>query len=202
MPLRRNYYALRCGGEVRDMRGADLTKTERARRLRREPTDAEKKLWYRIRARSLGGHKFVRQEPIGPYVVDFVCREEHLVIEVDGGQHATDPRDAVRDRWLAEHRYRVLRFWNNEVLANIAGGLLTIDAAVNADRPPTPDLESELCSPRTPPLRGGRGEARTADDRALNSTSVGRNPASVLPAPVGAISSAERSSRAFASSSN
>ena len=84
------------------MRGTNSLKTERARRLRRDPTDAEKKLWYRIRARSLGGHKFVRQEPIGPYVVDFVCREQRLVVEVDGGQHATDPRElrarAVADR--------------------------------------------------------------------------------------------------------
>src|SRR5438128_9093110 len=63
-----------------------------------------------------------------------------------------------------------------------------------AEAPPTPDLESELCSPRTPPLRGGRGEERMGDDAADNSTSVGRNPASVFPAPVGAISSAERSS--------
>jgi very-short-patch-repair endonuclease len=68
------------------MRVANSTRTERARRLRRESTDAEKKLWYRIRARSLGGHKFVRQEPIGGYVVDFVCREARLVIEVDGGR--------------------------------------------------------------------------------------------------------------------
>jgi len=108
------------------MRGAHVARTERARRLRREPTDAEKKLWYRIRARSLGGHKFVRQEPIGSYVVDFVCRERRLVIEVDGGQHATDTRDAVREQWLAEHRYRVLRFWNNDVLRNMDGVLETI----------------------------------------------------------------------------
>ena len=67
------------------MRGADATRTERARRLRRVPTEAEKKLWNRLRARSLGGHKFARQEPIGPYVVDFVCRGQRLVIEVDGG---------------------------------------------------------------------------------------------------------------------
>jgi very-short-patch-repair endonuclease len=112
------------------VRGADEVKTGRARRLRREPTDAEKKLWYRLRARSIGGHKFVRQEPIGPYVVDFVCREQRLVVEVDGGQHATDPRDAVRDQWLADHRYRVLRFWNNDVLRNMNGVLETIALAL------------------------------------------------------------------------
>ena len=113
------------------MRGADPRRTEHARRLRREPTDAEKKLWYRIRARGLGGHKFVRQEPIGPYVVDFVCREQRLVIEVDGGQHATDARDVVRDRWLAEHRYCVLRFWNHDVLRNMDGVLESIALALD-----------------------------------------------------------------------
>jgi very-short-patch-repair endonuclease len=63
----------------------------------------------------------VRQEPIGPYIVDFVCRAKHLVIEVDGGQHAESSADAERDRWLLEHRYCVLRFWNNDVLENIEG---------------------------------------------------------------------------------
>ena len=126
------------------MRGADATRTERARRLRRVPTEAEKKLWNRLRARSLGGHKFARQEPIGPYVVDFVCRGQRLVIEVDGGQHATDTRDAARDRWLAEHRYRVLRFWNNDVLRNTDGVLETIALVLNGEvldgqSPPDPD---------------------------------------------------------------
>jgi very-short-patch-repair endonuclease len=69
---------------------------------------------------------FVRQEPIGPYVVDFVCRERRLVVEVDGGQHATDTRDVVRDQWLTDHRYRVLRFWNIDVLRNMDGVLETI----------------------------------------------------------------------------
>lgn len=81
----------------------------------------------------MGGFKFVRQEPIGPYVVDFVCREKRLVVEVDGGQHAESRRDAVRDRWLVEHRFRVLRFWNNEVLGNIEGVWETIFAAASAE---------------------------------------------------------------------
>ena len=95
------------------MRGPNDIKTARARQLRANSTKAELRLWRRLRSRALNGHKFVRQEPIGPYVVDFVCREQRLVIEVDGGQHATDKRDAVRDRWLADHRYRIMRFWNN-----------------------------------------------------------------------------------------
>jgi len=121
------------------MRGANVTKTDMARRLRRNLTIAERKLWRHLRSRSLAGFKFVRQEPIGPYVVDFVCREKRLVVEVDGGQHADNKRDAIRDQWLAEHRYRVLRFWNNEVLGNIEGVWETIFAAASAAAPPHPD---------------------------------------------------------------
>jgi very-short-patch-repair endonuclease len=123
----------------RRMRGAKVTKTLRARRLRRDATRAEQRLWQYLRSRSLAGFKFVRQRPIGPYVVDFVCREKRLVIEVDGGQHAENSADAVRDRWLAAHRYRVLRFWNNEVLENIEGVWDTIFAAASAATPPHPD---------------------------------------------------------------
>ena len=120
------------------MRAANEKKTERARHLRRAATDAEKALWYRLRSRSLNGYKFVRQDPIGPYTVDLICRERRLVIEVDGGQHADNPRDAVRDRWLVDHNYRVLRFWNNDVLGNMAGVLETIATAL-AEAPPHPD---------------------------------------------------------------
>jgi very-short-patch-repair endonuclease len=108
------------------MRGADDVKTTRARRLRHESTDAERKLWNRLRSRAIDGHKFVRQEPIGPFIVDFACRELRLVVEVDGGQHATDKRDPIRDRWLNERGYRVLRFWNNDVLGNVDGVLEVI----------------------------------------------------------------------------
>jgi very-short-patch-repair endonuclease len=122
------------------MRGANVTKTRLARQLRKNSTLAERKLWRYLRSRSLAGFKFVRQEPIGSYVIDFICREKRLVIEVDGGQHAESKRDAVRDQWLAEHRYRVLRFWNNEVLGNIEGVWETIFAAASAAAPPHPDL--------------------------------------------------------------
>jgi very-short-patch-repair endonuclease len=91
------------------MRGADEQSTERARALRALSTDAEAKLWNRLRARMLGGHKFVRQAPIGRFVVDFLCREQRLIVEVDGGQHNDNPDDAARDEWLRSHRYRVLR---------------------------------------------------------------------------------------------
>jgi very-short-patch-repair endonuclease len=115
------------------MRGAKVVNTQRARRLRRNSTDAERKLWYRLRSRSIPGFKFVRQEPIGPYVVDFICRERRLIVEVDGGQHAESKHDLVRDQWLADHRYRVLRFWNNEVMMNIDGVLESIAAALRAE---------------------------------------------------------------------
>jgi very-short-patch-repair endonuclease len=121
------------------MRGPSQFKTNRARLLRANSTSAERRLWHRLRSRALNGHKFVRQEPIGPYIVDFVCREQRLVVEVDGGQHATDKRDSIRDQWLAEHRYRVMRFWNNEVTGNIEGVLETIAAALPTAIPPHPD---------------------------------------------------------------
>jgi very-short-patch-repair endonuclease len=138
------------------VRSADITKTKRARRLRVNATDAERKLWNRLRARSINNCKFVRQEPIGRYVVDFVCREQRLVIEVDGGQHASSPRDAKRERWLIDHHYRVMRFWNNDVLTNINGVLETIaDALVQAPVSPSP---LPACGERSASI--ARGEMR------------------------------------------
>jgi very-short-patch-repair endonuclease len=120
------------------MRGANRIKTARARRLRIDSTDAELRLWNRLRSRSIDGHKFVRQEPIGPYIVDFICRERRLVVEADGGQHADNKRDDVRDRWLIERNYRVLRFWNNDILNNMDGVLEAIAIALQAESPPHP----------------------------------------------------------------
>jgi len=101
-----------------------------SRKLRANQTDAETKLWNRIRNRQINGDKFVRQEPIGRYICDFVCREKHIVIEVDGGQHSESIRDEVRDRYLSAQGYRVMRFWNNDVLSNIEGVLTVIDEAL------------------------------------------------------------------------
>ena len=86
----------------------------------------------------LGGQKFVRQEAIGPFIVDFVCRAHRLVIEVDGGQHAENISDKSRDRWLSDRGYRVLRFWNNDVIQNTEGVLEFISAAL-LETPPHPD---------------------------------------------------------------
>ena len=121
------------------MRGPNDFKTDRARLLRQNSTDAERHLWYRLRSRSIKGHKFVRQEPIGPYVVDFICRERRLIIEVDGGQHADSRRDRERDKWLVDHGYRIVRFWNNDVIKNTEGVLEAIATALNAEAPPHPD---------------------------------------------------------------
>ncbi len=120
------------------MRGANKIKTGLARRLRRDSTSAELRLWNKLRARAIDGNKFVRQQPIGHYVVDFLCREKRLVIEVDGGQHDGSTKDRLRDQWLHEHNYRVLRFWNNDVMNNMNGVLETIADALRAEAPPHP----------------------------------------------------------------
>jgi very-short-patch-repair endonuclease len=101
----------------------------RARALRRAMTDAELRLWHLLRPHRFAGWHFRRQHPIGPYVADFVCLAAHLVIEVDGGQHTTEA-DAKRLACLERAGFRVLRFWNNEVLANSEGVLEAIAEAL------------------------------------------------------------------------
>ncbi len=98
--------------------GGSAPKTQRARELRRNMTDAEKRLWRELRLRQFDAHKFRRQFPLGPYIVDFVCLDARLVIEVDGGQHLDSPEDRRRDAWLATQGFRVLRFWNTTVRLN------------------------------------------------------------------------------------
>ena len=94
-------------------------------------TDAEWVLWYQLRGNRFGGMKFRRQVPLGPYVVDFLCERARLVIEVDGGQHAERrDRDDVRSEWLNARGYRVLRFWNGDVLENPDGVLEAVRRAV------------------------------------------------------------------------
>ncbi len=101
--------------------------TSRVRSLRKNLTEAEQKLWLRLRRRQIAGHKFRRQQPIGAYIVDFACLEQHLIIELDGGQHAEQSvYDEKRTNWLESRGYRVLRFWNNEVMSNTDGVLQAI----------------------------------------------------------------------------
>ena len=101
--------------------------TLRARQLRRTMTEAEARLWSRLRNGRLLGMKFRRQVPIGSFIADFCCRSAKLVVEVDGGQHADRPaQDASRTRVIAEHGYTVLRFWDNDVLKDTEGVLEAI----------------------------------------------------------------------------
>ena len=112
-------------GKVRTLK--DRTLVERARELRTEDTKAEAHLWASLRDRRLGGWRWKRQVPQGPYIVDFYCAEAMLVVEVDGGQHADAvPYDERRTTFLASKGLRVLRFWNREVLTNRDGVCLTI----------------------------------------------------------------------------
>lgn len=101
-----------------------------ARRLRRDATEAETWLWARLRSRQLEGHRFRRQAPIGPYIVDFCCFSQNLIVELDGGQHAESRADVLRTRWLQARGFRELRFWNHDVLANTEGVLETIREAL------------------------------------------------------------------------
>ena len=114
-----------------------------ARDLRKNQTDAERKLWKHLRSKQIDSLKFRRQQPIGNYIVDFVCFEKKLVIELDGSQHIDNSNDIGRDNWLKSQGFHVMRFWNNDVLKNIEGVLLSI---------------MNYCSehpPLAPPVKGG-----------------------------------------------
>ena len=111
-----------------------------SRQLRKDSTEAERMLWAKLKGYQLAGLKFRRQEPIGTYIVDFVCFEKKIVIEVDGGQHGEESvrqRDAERTLWLEGEGFRILRFWNNDVLTNMEGILEIIKRAVDCDCPLT-----------------------------------------------------------------
>ena len=117
----------------------DAAKRDRARELRREMTLAERKLWQVLKERRLAGHRFRRQHPLGPYISDFACLEVGIVIEVDGGQHQDNEEDRRRDRYMHNIGFKVLRFWNNDVLQNLQGVCAVIAQAL-AERCPHPSL--------------------------------------------------------------
>jgi very-short-patch-repair endonuclease len=100
--------------------------TSRARKMRRDATDAEQKLWLLLRDRRLGEAKFRRQYPIGPYIADFVCLRRKLVVEADGGQHMESSKDVTRDHWLTREGFSVVRYANNEILRNPDGVLFDL----------------------------------------------------------------------------
>ncbi len=111
-------------------------KTARSRALRAASTDAERKLWSLLRGRGLGGFKFRRQFPVGRYVADFACVEAKLIVEADGGQHeANAAHDAERTAFLETGGWRVIRFWNTDILQNIEGVALAILAELELARP-------------------------------------------------------------------
>jgi very-short-patch-repair endonuclease len=116
-----------------------------ARRLRRNQTDAERKLWFVLRDRRLGSWKFRRQFPIDRFVVNFFCADAHLIVELDGGQHAVRTEaDAQRTKILEAMGYLVLRFWNNDVMQNIDGVQQEINAVLERHRSePTPLLDRQ-----------------------------------------------------------
>jgi adenine-specific DNA-methyltransferase len=117
-----------------------MTKTH-ARAMRKNPTDAERVLWKALRFRQAGGHKFRRQMAMGPYILDFVCLEKKLVVEVDGGQHLEQSvvkHDAERAQWLQAQGFRLLRFWNDEVLKETEAVMQRIWSELNAPHPALP----------------------------------------------------------------
>jgi very-short-patch-repair endonuclease len=121
-----------------------------AKKLRKNSIDAERLLWKYLRSKTIEGLKFRRQQPIENYIVDFVCFEKKIVIELDGGQHAVEKeKDTERDGWLESQGFKVLRFWNNDVLMNIQGVLKMVKT--NCLR------QTITTSPSPNPSRLGRG---------------------------------------------
>ncbi len=158
----------------------DILDHQLQRHLRRNPTDAERSLWKHLRGSQVEGVKFRRQHPYLDYILDFVCLERKLVVEVDGGQHAESGGDRERDRRLEEAGFRVLRFWNNEVLGEIEAVLEVIRGAlVKAPSPhphpnpsragfaqPARSVGAERCSakPRPHPLEGEGATPRPSSE--------------------------------------
>jgi len=116
----------------------------RIRELRNNPTPAERALWAQLSARKVAGVRFNRQVDIGPFVADFAARSVGLVIEVDGGDHALREReDAQRSRFIEAQGFRVIRFWNNDVLGNLEGVVAEIERVIAALPSPSPSRKRE-----------------------------------------------------------
>ena len=139
--------------------------TARSRALRLNATEAERRLWTRLSARQVAGTRFNRQFPVGPFICDFVSRGAKLIVEADGGQHAERMEaDARRTAYLESRGYRVIRFWNNDVLENTDGVLETI-RRILLDMPSPSPAGGGPCprhGPRVPPARKRGGEMRSA----------------------------------------
>ncbi len=125
---------------------------KRAKALRREATPAETLLWKHLRGSQMDGHKFRRQMWLGPFIADFACVEARLVVEADGGQHSeAEEYDARRSAWMAREGYRVLRFWNGDVLTNIDGVLYAIHCALGQAEPSPSHRLKEAAGPSLSP---------------------------------------------------
>lgn len=111
---------------------------ERARQMRSEMTQPKRELWIALRAKRFDGVKFTRQVVIGPYIADFVCRSRKLIIELDGATHDDASRDDQRTAFLEAQGYRVIRFWNNEVMTNLDGVLGALSEALATTPLPNP----------------------------------------------------------------
>jgi len=120
-----------------------------AKSLRANMTEAERRLWYHLRAHRFAGMKFRRQALIGSYIVDFASLQRNLIVEVDGGQHADSESDERRTRWLEDQGFRILRFWNNEVLSNTSG---VLEAIMIVATDPSPGMSLRDTPPS--PTRG------------------------------------------------
>ena len=133
---------------LREGVGGGVPPHDQVRRLRANPTDAEQRLWERLRRKQIAGARFRRQYPLGRYIVDFACLPARLIVEADGGQHAENNADDVRTAWLESQGYMVMRFWNNDVL-------LATDAVVERIME---TVRLRIETPPPTPSRKGRGK--------------------------------------------
>jgi 16S rRNA processing protein RimM len=137
--------------------------TQIERQLRRNMTKAEKIFWFQVRNRRFENLKFKRQFPIPPYIVDFICEDHNLIIEIDGGQHNESETDQVRDKFLQDNGYKILRFWNNDVLNNIEGVMMKISNHLSIPSPrPSPKGEGALLIGEIKGAHGVKGLVRVA----------------------------------------
>ena len=126
---------------------------ENARHLRRAATDAERRLWSALRDRRLEGYRFRRQYPIGRFIVDFACTQHRLIVEADGGQHADSEPDRRRTANLEQEGWRVLRFWNNDILSNTNGVVEKILRELRGESDPHPPTPLAWAPPPSPVVR-------------------------------------------------
>lgn len=169
-PLRGRLGGGACEERMHLHRAQELQTSAHARTLREQMTDAEKHLWKALRGKQLAESKFRRQFPIDCYIADFVCLEHRLVVELDGGQHASPESeiyDSKRTRYIESQGFRVMRFWNNEVLQNLEGVLTVIIGQLQS--PPTLTLPRKGGgNNKNLSLARGKGFSETLNPESLN----------------------------------